>query len=139
MRIGSIQAQNPPLYGAERRGTAIVAFARVSPSIVLEGPDNFRHRQHGVAQNRQLADRPVIYLDDCNGCAICYARCPEGDIRMDADDKPVIDYDHCKGCLIGRPGVPSTPLKLSGRWASWHGTDTENLLVSEHRLNYSSK
>jgi len=82
--------------------------------------------------------RPVIHLDDCNGCAICYARCPEGDIRMDADDKPVIDYDHCKGCLIGQPSVPSTPLKLSGRWP-WHGTDTENLLVSEHRLNYSSK
>lgn len=64
--------------------------------------------------------RPVIHLDECNGCAICYARCPEGDIRMDADDKPVIDYDHCKGCLICATECPKHAIEIIREVASWN-------------------
>ena len=64
--------------------------------------------------------RPVIQLDECNGCAICYARCPEGDIRMDADDKPVIDYDHCKGCLICATECPKHCIEIIREVASWN-------------------
>jgi pyruvate ferredoxin oxidoreductase gamma subunit len=64
--------------------------------------------------------RPVIHLDECNGCAICYARCPEGDIRMDSDDKPVIDYDHCKGCLICAVECPKHAIEIIREVESWN-------------------
>jgi pyruvate ferredoxin oxidoreductase gamma subunit len=63
--------------------------------------------------------RPVIHSELCNGCAICYARCPEGDIRMDANDKPVIDYDHCKGCLICATECPKHAIEIVREVESW--------------------
>jgi len=63
--------------------------------------------------------RPVIHLDECNGCAICYARCPEGDIRMDENGKPVIDYDHCKGCLICAMECPKHAVEIIREVESW--------------------
>jgi pyruvate ferredoxin oxidoreductase gamma subunit len=44
--------------------------------------------------------RPVIDLDKCTQCWICFVRCPEGAIELDAGDNPHVDYDVCKGCLI---------------------------------------
>lgn len=64
--------------------------------------------------------RPVILNEQCNGCAICYARCPEGDIRMDANDKPVIDYDHCKGCLICAVECPKHAIEIIREVESWN-------------------
>jgi pyruvate ferredoxin oxidoreductase gamma subunit len=64
--------------------------------------------------------RPVIHYEECNGCAICYARCPEGDIRMDANEKPVIDYDHCKGCLICATECPKHAIEIIREVASWN-------------------
>ena len=63
--------------------------------------------------------RPVIDYEECNGCAICYARCPEGGIRMDANDKPVIDYDHCKGCLICATECPKHAIEIVREVESW--------------------
>ena len=64
--------------------------------------------------------RPVIHYEECNGCAICYARCPEGDIRMESNDKPVIDYDHCKGCLICATECPKHCIEVVREVASWN-------------------
>ena len=64
--------------------------------------------------------RPVIHLEQCNGCAICYARCPEGDIRMDENGKPVIDYDHCKGCLICAMECPKHAVEVIREMDSWN-------------------
>jgi pyruvate ferredoxin oxidoreductase gamma subunit len=64
--------------------------------------------------------RPVIHKEQCNGCGICYARCPEGDIRMDADGKPVIDYDHCKGCLICVEECPTHAIEIIREIESWN-------------------
>lgn len=44
--------------------------------------------------------RPVIDLERCTRCFLCFVLCPEGAIRLDADDRPVVDYAHCKGCLV---------------------------------------
>ncbi len=44
--------------------------------------------------------RPVIDLARCTRCFLCFALCPEGAIRLDAQNYPVVDYDHCKGCLV---------------------------------------
>ena len=63
--------------------------------------------------------RPVIHYEECNGCAICYARCPEGGIRMDDNDKPVIDYDHCKGCQICAAECPKHAIEILREVTSW--------------------
>jgi pyruvate ferredoxin oxidoreductase gamma subunit len=55
--------------------------------------------------------RPEIDYEECNHCMICYARCPEGVIKMDLEGKPVIDYDHCKGCMICAQECPKHSIK----------------------------
>lgn len=44
--------------------------------------------------------RPVLDVDKCTRCWICFVRCPEAAIALDANDYPVVDYDECKGCLL---------------------------------------
>lgn len=50
--------------------------------------------------------RPVIDLDKCLKCGICWKFCPEPSIVIE-DDWPVIDYDYCKGCGICAEECPS--------------------------------
>ena len=44
--------------------------------------------------------RPVLHSDLCTRCWICFVRCPEAAISLDANDYPMVDYDECKGCLL---------------------------------------
>jgi pyruvate ferredoxin oxidoreductase gamma subunit len=44
--------------------------------------------------------RPVLDVEKCTRCWICFVRCPEAAISLDANDYPVVDYDECKGCLL---------------------------------------
>ncbi len=44
--------------------------------------------------------RPVLHPELCTRCWICFVRCPEAAISLDAQDYPVVDYDECKGCLL---------------------------------------
>jgi pyruvate ferredoxin oxidoreductase gamma subunit len=64
------------------------------PSIYAEG--NSPGRKTGTW--RQF--RPVLHPDLCTRCWICFVRCPEAAIALDANDYPVVDYDECKGCLL---------------------------------------
>lgn len=63
--------------------------------------------------------RPEIDLDHCNGCWICFARCPDGTIHIGDQGKPVIDYDHCKGCMICAVECPSESIKTVREVTSW--------------------
>lgn len=42
--------------------------------------------------------KPVIDVDKCKSCMICWKFCPEPAIFP--TDPPTIDYDYCKGCGI---------------------------------------
>lgn len=44
--------------------------------------------------------RPVIDLDRCTHCWICFVRCPDGAIAWTAENLPQIDYGVCKGCML---------------------------------------
>jgi pyruvate ferredoxin oxidoreductase gamma subunit len=44
--------------------------------------------------------RPVLHPELCTRCWICFVRCPEAAISLDANDYPRVDYDECKGCLL---------------------------------------
>lgn len=44
--------------------------------------------------------RPLLHAERCTRCWICFVRCPEAAISLDAQDYPIVDYDVCKGCLL---------------------------------------
>jgi len=44
--------------------------------------------------------RPVLAVEKCTRCWICFVRCPEAAISLDDNDYPRVDYDECKGCLL---------------------------------------
>jgi pyruvate ferredoxin oxidoreductase gamma subunit len=44
--------------------------------------------------------RPMIDLEQCSQCWICFVSCPEGAISLDEVDNPHVDYEVCKGCLV---------------------------------------
>lgn len=70
-------------------------FPRVAtPSVYAVG--NSPERKTG--NWRQF--RPVLQQDRCTRCWICFVRCPEAAIALDASDYPVVNYDECKGCLL---------------------------------------
>ncbi|MBI3245471.1 MAG: 2-oxoacid:acceptor oxidoreductase family protein [Deltaproteobacteria bacterium] len=81
----------------ERAVLADVAFdppSLATPSIYASG--NSPERKTG--NWRQF--RPILHADLCTRCWICFVRCPEAAISLDAQDYPVVDYDECKGCLL---------------------------------------
>lgn len=64
--------------------------------------------------------RPIIDLGRCTRCWICFVRCPEGAIELDAEDVPHVDYEVCKGCLICVEECPIrciTKIREGRRWA----------------------
>jgi pyruvate ferredoxin oxidoreductase gamma subunit len=65
------------------------------------GP-TIRHRGSAAlrATGNWRVERPVIDLDKCKRCFLCYLYCPEAAMRLDAENFPHVDYDHCKGCMI---------------------------------------
>lgn len=85
-----------PTYDPPTRGTARISAEANSPA-------------------RKTGDwrvfRPVIDLDKCNGCWLCFVYCPDAAISLTESDRPVIDYDHCKGCLLCMEECPTHAIR----------------------------
>ncbi len=47
---------------------------------------------------RQL--RPVLDLDRCVHCMLCWLYCPDSAILTRGGQVVEVDYDHCKGCGV---------------------------------------
>ena len=60
--------------------------------------------------------RPVIDLDKCIGCLLCWIYCPDASIKvMDVNgkvDRVEIDYEHCKGCGICANECPTKAISM---------------------------
>ncbi len=84
-----------PVYQPPTRGSARIAAA-------------------GNTTLRKTGDwrvfRPVLNLEKCNGCTLCFVYCPESAISLTAKDRPIIDYDHCKGCGLCIAECPTQAL-----------------------------
>ncbi len=50
--------------------------------------------------------KPIIDLEKCIKCGICWKFCPEPSIDI-VDEWPVVDYDYCKGCGICAEECPT--------------------------------
>ncbi|OGS48530.1 MAG: hypothetical protein A3K68_00985 [Euryarchaeota archaeon RBG_16_68_13] len=44
--------------------------------------------------------RPVIRLEACTKCYVCWKFCPDVAISIDSAGWPVVRLDYCKGCGI---------------------------------------
>jgi len=45
-------------------------------------------------------ERPVIDLEKCTSCLLCWMFCPDSSILLENGKVVGVDYDHCKGCGI---------------------------------------
>lgn len=64
-------------------------------SIVTE-PGSASQYQTGTWRS----ERPIIDLDKCNKCGLCYIFCPDAAIEMSDEGYPEVDLFYCKGCGI---------------------------------------
>ncbi len=80
--------------------------AQAAPSIYVMA--NSPERKTGSW--RQF--RPVLEPERCTRCWVCFVRCPEAAIALDAAQYPVIDYDVCKGCLLCAHECPTHALRV---------------------------
>jgi len=67
--------------------------------------------------------RPVIELAKCTRCWVCFVRCPDGAIALEADDTPRVDYDVCKGCLICVEECPTGAITKEREVRAWESTE----------------
>ncbi len=44
--------------------------------------------------------RPVVLLEKCTKCNVCWKFCPDNAISFDPNGYPVIRVEYCKGCGI---------------------------------------
>ncbi len=50
--------------------------------------------------------RPIIDLDNCLQCGICWKFCPDVSIYIE-NEFPVVNYEYCKGCGLCAEECPS--------------------------------
>ncbi|MEZ0290146.1 MAG: 4Fe-4S binding protein [Sulfolobales archaeon] len=56
--------------------------------------------------------RPVVNLDKCIDCGICFLYCPEDVIDWERGSKVRIDYNYCKGCGICASVCPVKAIEM---------------------------
>jgi pyruvate ferredoxin oxidoreductase delta subunit len=56
--------------------------------------------------------KPIIILDKCTKCGLCWVYCPEATIHIKPDGFPEVDYDYCKGCGICDNVCPSDAIDM---------------------------
>lgn len=63
---------------------------------IVTDPGSARQYQTGTWRS----ERPIIELDKCNKCGLCYIYCPDAAIEMNDEGYPEVDLFYCKGCGI---------------------------------------
>jgi 2-oxoacid:acceptor oxidoreductase delta subunit (pyruvate/2-ketoisovalerate family) len=58
------------------------------------------------------SSRPVIDMERCSHCMICWLYCPEGAIQVDDGKVVGIDLAHCKGCGICAHECPRNAITM---------------------------
>lgn len=57
-------------------------------------------------------EMPVIDLEKCNNCMICWIFCPEGTIMVKDSKVTGVDLVHCKGCGICAAECPTKVIDM---------------------------
>ncbi len=56
--------------------------------------------------------KPVIKIDGCTKCGICWLYCPDDVISWRPREYPDIDYTYCKGCGICASVCPVNTIEM---------------------------
>jgi pyruvate ferredoxin oxidoreductase gamma subunit len=81
-------------------------------TCTIVSPGNTRARRVGDWSNF----KPIIDLDKCTKCMICFVYCPDSAITIDGESKyPIVDYGACKGCNICFTECPTKAIALERR------------------------
>jgi pyruvate ferredoxin oxidoreductase gamma subunit len=92
------------VIGAAESGSSVPAVRLVTPTYEGGWAGTASVAASANTKLRKTGDwrlsRPVIDLNRCTRCWICFVACPDGAISLRADDTPLIDYTVCKGCML---------------------------------------
>lgn len=55
---------------------------------------------------------PVIEVEKCDGCMLCYFYCPDASIIIENDRAVAVDLAHCKGCGICAKECPAKAIEM---------------------------
>ena len=61
--------------------------------------------------------RPVVDMEKCAHCMICWVFCPDGSILVDEMRFTGFDLVHCKGCGICAVECPAKCIEMEGETA----------------------
>ena len=56
--------------------------------------------------------KPVVNLEKCTGCLLCWLYCPENTIIKLENGKVSIDYEYCKGCGVCATACPFDAIEM---------------------------
>ncbi len=56
--------------------------------------------------------KPVIDLNKCTKCGLCWLYCPEATVIFTKEEGPKIDYVYCKGCGICAEECPAKAIEM---------------------------
>lgn len=56
--------------------------------------------------------KPVVHLDKCIKCLLCWIYCPDNAMLRLEDDYVKVDYDYCKGCGICAQECPTKAIDM---------------------------
>jgi 2-oxoacid:acceptor oxidoreductase delta subunit (pyruvate/2-ketoisovalerate family) len=61
----------------------------------------------------RTAGRPVLDLELCVNCLLCWLYCPDSALELDGTALAGIDYLHCKGCELCVEVCPTGALAMA--------------------------
>jgi len=76
-------------------------------SIITE-PGNASQYQTGSWRT----EKPIIDLDQCNKCGLCYIFCPDAAIKQNSEGYFEVDSFYCKGCGICAVECPKKAIAM---------------------------
>lgn len=57
-------------------------------------------------------EKPIIELDKCNKCGLCYIFCPDAAIEVNDEGYPEVNLFYCKGCGICAAECPKRAITV---------------------------
>jgi 2-oxoacid:acceptor oxidoreductase delta subunit (pyruvate/2-ketoisovalerate family) len=66
---------------------------------------------HGNLTGGWRTFRPIIDLEKCTSCGLCWRNCPDTSILW-VEDHPEVRYTHCKGCGICANECPVDAIEM---------------------------
>ena len=75
--------------------------------IVLEPGNSIKYETGGWRANR-----PIIDMDACTHCMMCWLYCPDVAIQVQKSKLQGVDLAHCKGCGICAQVCPVKCIKM---------------------------